>query len=130
MKLTRFIKNEEVTLGRLDFANQHFFTVERPWLDNQTSISCIPDGNYKLKRVDSPRFGDDMWEIADVPDRTHILFHVANGPHNVKGCIGLGQTIYPDLRGVGSSRLAITEFYHLTAGFEEEDIEIVTEVLS
>ena len=130
MKITRFVKSESVTLGRLDFANQHFYTVERPWLDNQTSISCIPDGIYKLKRVDSPKFGDDMWEIADVPDRTHILIHVANGPHNVEGCVGLGQTIYPDLRGVGSSRLAITEFYSLTAGLEGENIEIVTEALA
>lgn len=130
MKLTRFVKNSEVTLGRLDFAGKHFFTVERPWLDNKPNVSCIPDGNYKVKRVDSPKFGDDMWEIINVADRTHILIHVANSPHNVKGCVGLGQSIYPNLRGVGSSRLAITEFYSLTAGFEEMDIEIVTEVLA
>jgi len=129
MKITRFVKNKTIALGRLDFADTAFFTVERPWLDNKPNISCIPDGTYKLKRVDSPKFGADMWEIADVPGRTHILLHVGNRPHNFEGCIGLGQTIYPDLSGVGSSKHAIAEFYKLTAGLEEADIEIVTEAL-
>ena len=126
MKLTRFVKNKTVTLGRLDFADTALFTVERPWLDNKPNISCIPDGIYKLKRVDSPRFGEDMWEIAEVPNRSAILFHAANRPHELEGCVALGQTLYGDLGGVGSSRLAITEFYNLTAGLEETDIEIVT----
>jgi len=130
INLKRFVKNEEVTLGRLEYAGQEFFTVERPWLNNRPNISCIPDGTYKMVRVDSPRFGEDMWEIADVPDRTHILIHVANNPSNVQGCIGFGRSVFPTLKGVGNSRVAIEQFYHLSAGSHEEEITITTEVLT
>lgn len=130
MKLVRFYKGKDLTLGRLTHAGRDFYTVERPWADNKPNISCIPDGNYKLKRVDSPKFGADFWEIADVPNRTHILIHVANTANNVQGCIGLGTTVYNDLGGVGSSRVAIGEFYKLTSGLDEEDITIYTGALS
>lgn len=129
MILTRFAQFEDVTIGRLDYAGQEFFTVERPWKDNKPNISSIPDGTYKMGRVNSPKFGEDMWEIMEVPGRTHILIHVANTADNVLGCIGLGNTVYSTLRGVGSSRNAINKFYDLTSGLEEEEITIITGAL-
>tara|TARA_R110000782_G_C14778715_1_gene409762 strand:+ start:207 stop:551 length:345 start_codon:yes stop_codon:yes gene_type:complete len=104
------------------------YTVERPWLDNKAFVSCIPDGNYRIKRVDSPRFGKNMWEVAEVPNRTHILLHAANYPHNVKGCIGLGKGVYTDMSGVTSSKKAITDFYNATEGLTEMDLIIRTGV--
>ena len=129
IELIRFVKSHAITLGRLRFGDNDYFTVERPWKDNQTFVSCVPDGTYKMVRVDSPKFGDNMWEIAAVHARTHILIHVANTPSNVMGCIGLGQTIYQNLNGVGSSRLAIDDFYEATKQLTETEICISTGAL-
>ena len=129
IKLTRFISTEQGTIGRLDCDGVQFFTVERPWLNNAPNISCIPDGEYEMVRVDSPKFGENMWEIANVSGRTHILIHIANNPANVEGCIGLGKTIYPNGEGVGSSRIAVEAFYEMTKGVEQEYIIITTTAL-
>lgn len=129
MILWRFAPQDDVTIGRLSFAGQNFFTVERPWQDNKPNISSIPDGTYQMERVNSPKFGQDMWQIMGVPGRTHILFHVANTADDILGCIGLGLTVYPTLKGIGSSRSAINKFYDLTSGLKNEEITIKTEVL-
>jgi hypothetical protein len=128
MEIIRFKRSDEVTLGRLLHEGLSLYTVERPWLDNKAFVSCIPDGNYRIKRVDSPRFGKNMWEVAEVPNRTHILLHTANYPHNVKGCIGLGKGVYTDMSGVTSSKKAITDFYNATEGLTEMDLIIRTGV--
>lgn len=82
-----------------------------------------------MHRVDSPKFGPNMWEVSDVPNRTHILIHVANTSNNVLGCIGLGTSLYGDLAGVGNSRRAINEFYELTGGMQKMELEIVKGVI-
>jgi hypothetical protein len=128
MEIIRFKRSDEVTLGRLLHEGLSLYTVERPWFDNKAFVSCIPDGNYRIKRVDSPRFGKNMWEVAEVPNRTHILLHTANYPHNVKGCIGLGKGVYTDMSGVTSSKKAITDFYNATEGLTEMDLIIRTGV--
>jgi hypothetical protein len=65
-------------------------TLERPWLRNGKNVSCIPEGNYICKRILSPKFGD-TFEIKDVPERTHILFHAGNTMDHTKGCVLVGQ---------------------------------------
>ena len=130
MELVRFKKSDDVTLGQLKHEGLLLYTVERPWLNNQANISCIPDGSYRVKRVDSPRFGENMWEIAEVLDRTHILFHVANYPHNVKGCVGLGKGVFTDLSGVTSSKKAISEFYNATKELTEMELIVSTGVIN
>lgn len=72
-------------------------TLERQWLDNQTGISCIPDGEYRCKRVDSPRF-NDTFEVTNVKGRTHILFHAGNIDDDSHGCILVGEQ-YEKLQG-------------------------------
>ena len=39
-------------------------TLERPWLNNQTSVSCIPAGHYKFKRDTHGRF--QWFKVLDV----------------------------------------------------------------
>jgi len=129
MILTRFVRNKKITLGRLTNEDFSFYTVERPWLGNKQNISCIPDGNYTVKRVDSPQFGPNMWEITNVPNRFHILLHIANYPWDVEGCIGLGIGLMRNLRGVGRSKAAIAKFYAATEGLEEFDLTIITGAL-
>lgn len=70
-------------------------TAERPWLDNAPNISCIPEGSYSCKRVDSPQF-HDTFEVTNVPNRTHILFHKGNvAAEDSKGCILIGEMFEP-----------------------------------
>jgi len=62
-------------------------TIELPWVVNQRSISCIPEGEYQLRRRFSPRF-KEHFEVVDVPNRSHILFHPANNAlRDLRGCI-------------------------------------------
>lgn len=61
--------------------------IELPWVGNQQSISCIPEGEYKLRNRYSPRFKEHI-EVLDVPNRSYILFHPANNAkRDLRGCI-------------------------------------------
>lgn len=64
-------------------------TIERPWLDNEPFVSCIPGGTYLVKKYSSESF-PDVWEITKVPGRSKILIHIANYWHDVRGCVGPG----------------------------------------
>ena len=103
-------------------------TAELPWKNNTPFISCFPDGVYLCKRVDSPKFGN-TFEVTDVPDRTHILFHKANVPHrDLKGCVGVGEK-FEDVGGedaIQESRKGFSEFLQLTKGLESFTLHVRT----
>lgn len=120
IELIRFAYFEDRTLGLFG----KWYCIEREWRNNEINVSCIPEGEYKMMRVDSPRFGDDMWEVADVPNRSHILIHVANYASNVIGCLGLGTGLFSDLGGVSRSGIAIDDFYKETEDETEMDLVI------
>lgn len=64
-------------------------SLELPWKDNQSQISCIPIDHYGARlRSDHP----DQWriELDNVPGRTHIQLHIGNFPANTQGCILVG----------------------------------------
>ena len=85
-KLTTF-SNKICTVGNLYLQNKEIcHTIERPWLHNKPNVSCIPAGTYTIEPVDSPKFGL-TYEVKDVIGRTHILFHKANRPSELQGCI-------------------------------------------
>lgn len=67
-----------------------FYTIERPWKNNERRVSCIPTGEYVGLIHHSPRFGKTIW-IQDVPDRSEILIHPANFASELMGCIAPGQ---------------------------------------
>ena len=62
------------------------YTIELPSRMNSVNISCIPSGAYKLRRVNSPKFGY-TFEVCDVSGRTNILIHKGNTVSDTKGCI-------------------------------------------
>jgi len=125
-KLTRIVQNNDGMFGVLIDNDIPFcLTVERTWKDNQEDISCIPAGDYKCKRVLSPRFGN-TFEVANVPNRTHILFHKGNIDEDTKGCIILGEQ-YESLYGkiaVLSSGKAFKEFLQRTNDVNEFNLKI------
>lgn len=69
------------------------YTVERPWLNNAPGISCIPERIYVCEPRRFFRGGYDAIEVTNVPGRTYILFHIANLPRDVLGCIGVGSRL-------------------------------------
>ncbi len=66
------------------------WTVERPWLNNRRYLSCIPEGDYPLRTFSGTRWAATI-EVADVPHRSAILFHPANRPVELAGCIAPGM---------------------------------------
>jgi len=65
-------------------------TLEPPWKDNQPDISCIPAGKYIAELVDSPKYGR-VYEITNVPGRTHVLNHWGNKLQNTLGCVLIAE---------------------------------------
>ena len=62
-------------------------TIELPWKNNETKVSCIPEGKYFIKKRYSKKF---QWhlEVLDVKNRSFILFHPANNAlQELNGCI-------------------------------------------
>jgi hypothetical protein len=68
--------------------------------------SCIPEGVYQAEKYSSPKY-PDVWELKDVPERTHILIHAANWAKDVQGCIGPGME-WDGAWGVSHSQNAMT----------------------
>lgn len=72
--------------------NKLCITLERPWLDNKRAISCIPEGIYSVKRYRSAKY-PQSWIFQNVPDRSLILIHNCNYMEQLKGCVGIGETL-------------------------------------
>jgi len=124
MILTRFAQFDNRTLGKIFYEDEVYYTIENPWKDNEPFESCIPEGDYQLVRVDSPKYGKHMWEISNVQNRSHCLIHVANFAANVTGCVGFGEDVFDGLRGVTNSRSAINRFYRQTKDFNTLELRI------
>jgi hypothetical protein len=116
--LQRFAYLDSGTLGKLTVGPWSCYTVERPWLDNTPSQSCILEGQYKCEPFSGSRF-QDVVQIMDVPDRTFILIHAANYPRDVEGCIGLGDRFVSDALepAVYNSKKTLAAFFDV-AGYE------------
>lgn len=69
------------------------YTAERPWLDNQRRVSCIPAGEYTCAPRPFYRGAYRAWEVLDVPNRSDILWHRGNRSSDVEGCIVVGLTL-------------------------------------
>jgi hypothetical protein len=109
VNLFRMKRSDQGTFGKLFYGEFNCYTLELPWKDNMSNISCIPSGTYDVITRLSPRFGNVYW-VKDVPDRSFILIHSGNWAgdiskgfkSHVNGCILLGQQ-----RGLLRGQLAI-----------------------
>ena len=83
-------------------------TLENPWKGNQRNISCIPEGEYKVRiRLARESATRDYLHllVQDVPNRDWILFHRGNSAKDTSGCILVGLGSQQDY--VQNSRLAM-----------------------
>ena len=78
----------EGTNGKLECEGKFICnTIELPWKNNETKVSCIPEGKYFIKKRYSNKYKLHL-EILDVKNRSLILFHPANNAlQELKGCI-------------------------------------------
>ena len=108
------------------------YTVERPWLENQSNISCIPEGRYRIFRSQYHRGGYPCFEVADVENRALIKIHIANWPKDVHGCIGMGVEIRPlsisgdPVLAVSSSSATFSKWMMAMEGQDEAELDIRT----
>ena len=101
-------------------------TIELPWKNNETKVSCIPEGKYFIKKRYSKKF---QWhlEIMDVKNRSFILFHPANNAlKELNGCIAPVTKLSGPGLGL-MSRKAFTKLKNLV--YKALDNESVTLII-
>jgi hypothetical protein len=96
------------------------YTLEPMWKGNEPLDSCIPPGSYHC----IPHSGDkftDVWEVANVANRTAILIHPGNTIADTHGCILVGLVPYSN--GVMQSRRAIMLLHSIVQGAFDLNIQ-------
>lgn len=117
------------TIGILSVDGEpKLLTLEKPWVDNQASISCIPAGTYQAQEVrhritTGGTKIERTFQVKDVPKRAGILFHVGNSIKDTQGCILVGKKIFDSM--VLDSKVAFAEFLDLTKNVTEFELEII-----
>jgi len=85
---------EESTVGELFLNGERMCdTLENPYINNERNISCIPEGEYKVRlRLARESASRDYLHllVQDVPNRDWILFHRGNSAKDTSGCILVG----------------------------------------
>jgi hypothetical protein len=96
LKLKRIQQDNIQTLGELTVVGESGHTLfscktmELGWNDNRRRVSCIPVGNYVVKRRHSEKY-KQHFHILNVPNRDFILIHPANYSRQLLGCVGVGE---------------------------------------
>lgn len=86
-------------------------TIELPWKNNQSRISCIPEGKYQVIKRYSPHFRWHL-QLRDVPGRQLILIHPGNDAvTELKGCIAPVSL----LTGIGKGDFSKLAFKKITS---------------
>jgi hypothetical protein len=93
IRVERFQSSKACVTGKLFVdGNRIGYTVELPWKENQSFVSCIPVGSFPgILRYDKP----DHWRIQlnDVPKRPGIQIHMGNHTSDSEGCILVGTQV-------------------------------------
>ena len=122
IRLVRVERTLDHTLGRLTLPDgSQYWTMEKPWRQNASNVSCVPVGRYRFYQKQSPKYGfryhlDD----AEIAPRSHCLMHVGNWARNTMGCFlpGMGAGHLADTRAVLNSGRALEEIERRLDGAE------------
>ena len=82
----------DCTTGRVSFGDFHCHSLELPWLNNDNNVSCIPNGIYHCKKINSPNHGE-CFKIMNVPFRSLVRGHIGNFISSTLGCVLFGDSI-------------------------------------
>ena len=78
------------------------YSIELPWHNNLSHISCVPEGTYELVKRYSPKHGWHL-KLLHVPKRDLILIHAANNAiKELKGCIAPVSLLTAEGKGINS----------------------------
>ena len=127
IRLVRVEESTQGTFGNLIICSQVFcITLEPSDRLNKRNVSSIPAQQYQCIKIHSPQFGE-TFEIIDVPNRSHVLFHAGNIIKHTEGCIILAQyfgKLYGD-RAVRNSGKTFKEFMEVMKEVKEFNLTIV-----
>jgi hypothetical protein len=113
---------EHGTLGQFYHEGKYIVdAIERPWMQNQNGISCIPDGVYNLSSITRSN-GDEAYAVvnknlgvyrlaSERPNgvgRFAVLIHKANWMTDVEGCIAPGEGYGYGTDRHGTPRMMVT----------------------
>ena len=96
--ISRYNDSKKQTIGNgyvlddNDFIKYEFSTLELSWKNNKKRESCIPIGDYKVKKRYSKKFGNHF-HVQNVKDRSYILIHKGNYYTDILGCILVGNDL-------------------------------------
>ena len=128
--LKRIALTDKGTFGVLIDENNIPFclTLERPWLNNQHDVSCIPAGTYNCVKGFHQIHGF-VYQVMNVPNRDEILIHVGNTIDDTEGCILVGEAYGYNLKngnpGVASSTPAFNLFMQKLSGQTQFSLRIM-----
>ena len=97
-KINRVAYGQKQTIGKLyilddnDYIQAEFDTLELPWKNNKTFVSCIPEDSYDVVTRYSKSFGSHFL-LKNVDNRTYILIHQGNFYTDIEGCILIGKDL-------------------------------------
>jgi len=125
--LVRDTFSENSVIGELFLDGERMCdTLENPWLDNQRNISCIPEGEYKVRlRLPRESATRDYLHllVEDVENRSYILFHRGNTAKDTRGCILVGLGSQQDF--VSNSVLAMDLLIKEIVNLGGENINLI-----
>ena len=113
------------TNGKLECEDKLIcLTIELPWKNNKTKVSCIPEGKYFIKKRYSKKFQLHL-EVLDVQNRSLILFHPANNAlQELNGCIAPVTKLSGPGLGL-MSRKAFSKFKNLVYPILDQNKEVL-----
>ena len=120
--LTRGDAIEEGVFGTLTNGTDTYCTLERTW----DGLPKIPVGTYiclrGMHRLEGMQNDFECFELQNVPGHTGCLIHIANYPHDLNGCIGIG--LRHDGTMLYSSRTAFTYFMASLDGVDSFELTV------
>ncbi len=100
IKLTRIARQKEYTIGRMEIDGTYVCdTLEPTWRNlpggarKLKGKTAIPEGRYALVVTLSPKFGEWLPLVFNVPGFDGIRIHCGNTAADTEGCILVGQNL-------------------------------------
>jgi hypothetical protein len=92
---------------------QKYFCIELPErFEGELNVpnkTCVLPGVYEVQRLWSNYWDQMMPHVVGTPGRSEVEIHIANFPHDILGCIGIGMKRITDTQ-IGESSEAFEEF--------------------
>jgi hypothetical protein len=132
LKLERQEYTSSSTIGSIYLDGEFVcYSLELPYKDNRPFISCIPPDDYDLVPHNSDRHPNHFALIGGTvshfpepgKERSTILIHKGNFPHEINGCIAVGEL--KERNQVIGSKVAFDRLMELIREHNIKQIKII-----